>query len=273
MAPANSNFSTKFLRAHPVTAGWEGTWSNHPADRGGKTMYGVTEAVFWQWLDSRAQARRPVRSITEAEALSIYFSNYWRKAGCEALFPGVDLATYDAAVNSGVSRGRKWLLASLDKQNRHDRTVKGICAKRLSFVHGLANWKTFGNGWGNRIADIQAKGVAWALQAIHDSPIVSQQLADEADLKTKKANNQAVAGATSATAGTGTVVVDQGGNVIDQAATAARASVPTAQLSDWLVSGIGVALIVVAVVIAWHMVRNRQQAKAYERQAEELRHA
>ncbi|CUX63003.1 glycosyl hydrolase 108 family protein [Agrobacterium tumefaciens] len=35
---------------HNITAEWEGGWSNHKADPGGKTMYGVTEAVYHVWL-------------------------------------------------------------------------------------------------------------------------------------------------------------------------------------------------------------------------------
>ncbi len=40
----------RFEACHAITAKWEGGWSNHKADPGGKTMYGVTEAVFHAWL-------------------------------------------------------------------------------------------------------------------------------------------------------------------------------------------------------------------------------
>lgn len=48
-------------------------------------------------------------------------------------------------------------------------TVKGICAKRLGFMQPLNIWKAFGCGWARRVADIEAKGVAWALTAANDN--------------------------------------------------------------------------------------------------------
>jgi len=44
-----------FEKCHAVTAKWEGGWSDHPADPGGKTMYGITEAVYHAWLRARAR--------------------------------------------------------------------------------------------------------------------------------------------------------------------------------------------------------------------------
>lgn len=38
----------------------EGGWSNHPADRGGKTMFGITQATYDQW---RKQKKRPIQSV------------------------------------------------------------------------------------------------------------------------------------------------------------------------------------------------------------------
>ena len=137
--------TAKFRRCHEVTKAWEGSWSDHPADPGGKTMYGVTEAVFHAWLRQQRKPVRPVRQITAAEAEQIYFEQYWVPSGGPTLANGVDLATYDASVNSGVSRGRKWLLASIGGPDHE--TVKRICATRLSFMRSLNIWNTFGRGW------------------------------------------------------------------------------------------------------------------------------
>lgn len=202
MQAANSNVSTAWRRSHAITAKWEGGWSDHRNDPGGKTMYGVTEARYHAWLHKHGKTRRPVRQITRAEAEQIFYEEYWLRARCNTLFPGVDLATYDASVNSGVSRGRKWLLASLDPQNRHDRTVRKLCAKRLGFVQSLTSlWKDFGRGWSNRIADIEANGVAWALKAMNDDHVVIEQLEDYASEAKKKASTQKKAGTASGTAG------------------------------------------------------------------------
>lgn len=260
MIAANANTSVEFRRCHPETAAWEGGWSNHKADLGGKTMYGVTEAKWHEWLDKHGQPRRPVRSITKAEAEQLYFEEFWTKAGCEGLFPGVNLATYDASVNSGVSRGRKWLLASLDKADRHDRTVKAICAKRLGFVQSLTHlWKDFGRGWSNRIADIEATGVAWALAAMtaNDNAQVTTALRDEANTARKTAATQTKSAGGSATAGgaSGAGLAVDPANV-DQAA-------------GWLLGGLLVAGLLVAGYLVIRAVINSKRAEAYARVAEQ----
>lgn len=259
MQAANVNISADFQRCHPKTAAWEGGWSNHSKDPGGKTMYGVTETVFWEWLDSQGKPRRPVRSITHAEALQIYYSNYWLKAGCEALVPGVDLAVYDASVNSGVSRGRKWLMASLNPANDHVKTVKGICAKRLGFVQSLKIWNTFGKGWLNRITDIEATGVAWALAAMsaNDNGQVVTGLRDEEGAARKKAAAQTKgAGASGAAGGaSGT------GLALDPA------SVDTA--AGWLLGGLVLAGCALAGFLIIRAVINKSRAAAYGRVADD----
>lgn len=154
--------SDRFEICHPITAAWEGGWSDHPADPGGKTMYGITEKRWHEYQDKMKMKRTPVRTVTKAQALKFYRSEFWEPCGAPRLVPGVDLAVYDASVNSGVPRGRKWLLASAGS-NDHSETVKRICRLRLSFMQSLQIWKTFGKGWARRVADIEVKGVAMAL--------------------------------------------------------------------------------------------------------------
>lgn len=241
----------RFEACHAITAKWEGGWSNHKADPGGKTMYGVTEAVFHAWLKARGMPIRPVRTITMEEAKALYRSNYWKAVGADRLFPGVDLATYDAAVNAGVSRGRKWLLASLDKQDRHDRTVKAICAARLSFKRGLAIWKTFGKGWTNRVVDIEAKGVRMAIEAIDEGGMVRERLDDEAAAAKKKADRQGAGGVASG----GGTVAPVGAENLDLVA-------------GWVLGGFVVVAIGLAAFLLYRAHINRKRAQAYRREAE-----
>tara|TARA_R110002020_G_scaffold10801_22_gene41078 strand:+ start:5883 stop:6683 length:801 start_codon:yes stop_codon:yes gene_type:complete len=258
MVAANANTSTAFQRCHPKTAQWEGGWSNHKDDPGGPTMGGVTQPVFDEFNDRHGRPRRPVAAITRLEAERLFFEQFWLKAGCDRLFPGVDLATYDAAVNSGVSRGRKWLLASLDPANDHAKTVKNICSKRLGFVQTLKIWQTFGKGWSNRIADIEATGVAWALAAMSasDKARVVTALRDEQDSARKIAANQTKGAATSGVSGTGAgagLTVDPAH--IDQAAA-------------WLLGGLMVAGLLLGGYLLVRVIINRQRAHAYDRAAE-----
>jgi len=191
--------SDRFEICHPITAKWEGGWSDHAADPGGKTMYGITEAVYHAWLKAQGRSAKPVRNITLTEALAIYRKNYWEACGAPHLVPGVDLAVYDASVNSGVSRGVKWLKASVGS-NDHSTTVRKICRARLSFMQSLRIWKTFGKGWGRRVADIEVRGVAMALtfMGATASRIRADAKAEAEAAKTAAKRTEAAATATGA---------------------------------------------------------------------------
>ncbi len=190
----------RFEICQAVTGKWEGGWSDHPDDPGGKTMYGITETRWHEYQDKMGMKRTPVRNITMAQALKFYRSEFWLACGADKLFPGVDLAVYDASVNSGVSRGRKWLLASAGS-NDHSETVKKICRARLSFMQSLKIWKTFGKGWGRRVADIEARGVAMALEAMGLSATqVREKALYESVTSAKQASSAKKAATTSATA-------------------------------------------------------------------------
>lgn len=243
--------SDRFPICHPITARHEGLYSNHKNDPGGSTYKGVTQGKFAEWLKRQGKASRDVRSITDQELLAIYRHDYWEACGAPGLFPGVDLAVYDPSVNSGVSRGLKWLKASVGSSD-HSETVKRICRARLSFMQGLKIWKTFGKGWGRRVADIEVKGVAMALAAMGatDSRIRADAAREaEAAKKAAKTTDAAAktTGAGGLTAGTGSAV-DAGG--MDASAL-------------WVLGGLAVVAIVVSVVLYAKKRAHDARADAY----------
>lgn len=245
----------KFTKCHDVTAKWEGGWSNHPADPGGKTMYGITEARWHEYQRKNKVPMTPVRSVTKEEAVKFYFTEFWIPSGGPTLFEGVDLAVYDAGVNSGVSRGRKWLSESLDPNNKHDQTVKNICQKRLSFMRSLAIWNTFGKGWSNRVADIQAKGVAWALAAMgKSSKQIKDQLASEAAEAKTKSTRDSVGAA-------GSVVTGGGAEVNRQVTTD-----PGLLSNGWFIAAIVVAALATAAILLVRAHVHAKQAQAFEKE-------
>lgn len=169
-----------FERCLAETLAHEGGWSDHPDDPGGATMRGVTLATYRRRRPGATKA--DLRAITRAELAAIYREEYWLPAGCETLAPGVDLATFDYAVNSGPETARKNLVAVLGGPDH--KTVQRLCARRLSIYRGFKHWKTFGEGWARRVAAVEAKGVAWALTAVGSpgtAKVVLKTRAEEAD--------------------------------------------------------------------------------------------
>jgi lysozyme family protein len=95
--------------------GREGGYSNHPADRGGPTRWGVTEQV------ARAYGYAgPMAALPRETAVGIYREAYWRAPGFEAVAQrdlAIAIELFDIGVNMGVSVAGKFLQRSLNVLN------------------------------------------------------------------------------------------------------------------------------------------------------------
>ena len=145
---------------------YEGGKVDNPQDPGGRTAYGITQATYNAWLTKHGLALKDVFTISQYEVESIYKSNYWDKIRGDDLPSGLDLATFDYAVNSGVSRAAKSLQAIVGTDQDGiigDKTIAAAKAyvaialtnRRLSFLQKLSTWAVFGKGWQSRINDVK----------------------------------------------------------------------------------------------------------------------
>ena len=101
--------SPAFAEALPFVLRWEGGFVDHPADPGGATNKGVTQAVYDAWRSQQGQPQRSVRQIEDEEAHAIYESGYWKPARCPVLDQPLDVVQFDTAVNMGVGRAVRFL--------------------------------------------------------------------------------------------------------------------------------------------------------------------
>ncbi|WP_396272641.1 glycoside hydrolase family 108 protein [Hyphomonas sp.] len=158
---------------------WEGGYSDHASDRGGKTNYGVTEQVFHEWLDSRGEPLRPVKEITHDEVRAIYWSEYWLSARCDRLKRQLDLLMFDASVNHGPGGAARLLqraLNALGETLKVDGAIGGqtfaaiaryetkalaaqYLEERRALFHRIvardASQSVFLKGWLNRVKDLE----------------------------------------------------------------------------------------------------------------------
>ncbi len=152
----------------------EGGYTNHPADPGGPTNFGITLADYRRYVKPDATAD-DVRAMKVEEAKAIYRSRYWDAMRCDELPAGVDYCIFDYAANSGTGRAPKVLQrllgapvtgeiddATVRFSRVHDaRTlVAAICDERLRFLQGLKTWPVFGKGWGRSVAEVRAAALA-----------------------------------------------------------------------------------------------------------------
>ncbi len=88
-----------FDAAFDVLLKHEGDFSAHKSDPGGKTRYGITEAVA-----RRVGYRGDMRELPLDLAKRIYREDYWQAVRAEQLPPAIRYAVFDAAVNSGPAQ-------------------------------------------------------------------------------------------------------------------------------------------------------------------------
>jgi lysozyme family protein len=93
----------------------EGGYVDHPSDRGGPTMYGITEAVARQ-----AGYTGPMQELPRELARQIYRERYYRAPGfyrVALLTPGIAEELTDTGVNMGPERAVKFLQRALSALN------------------------------------------------------------------------------------------------------------------------------------------------------------
>ncbi len=94
----------------------EDGYTNHPADRGGATRWGISEAV------ARAHGYRgEMRAFPREEAVAMYRRIYWVRPGFDRigdLAPNIAVELFDTGVNMGPGVAVSFLHRALNALNR-----------------------------------------------------------------------------------------------------------------------------------------------------------
>lgn len=159
----------------------EGGYVNHPADRGGPTNYGITQATLSSWL-GRPATIEDVRGLSETAARGIYKTNYFVKPGYEAISDAaLQALMFDFAVNSGPAAATKALQRALQHVGLYTAGADGAFGPLTrQALRGVTNWPelyfrvkcerfelylrfigrdpaqaVFAEGWANRMDEFQ----------------------------------------------------------------------------------------------------------------------
>lgn len=147
---------------------WEGGYSNHPADRGGPTRFGITQAT------ARAYGYAgPMRELPLDVATRIYRDEYWTRYRCDQLPVALAVAFFDTVVNMGPKRATRCLQRALKvpadgvlgpvtigaAQSRNARAVlTAFMVERKAAYVSIASknpsQRVFLRGWLRRVADL-----------------------------------------------------------------------------------------------------------------------
>jgi hypothetical protein len=140
-----------FDKAMKIVLGFEGGISDHSADRGGVTNYGVTQKRYNMWLVSRGLPIASVKKISPAEVESIYYE-YWIEIKGYKLPLKAAVAVFDMAINSGSERAnRYWKMTGKNLKNFFSLREKYY----QSLVANDPSQRVFLKGWLNRLKHLE----------------------------------------------------------------------------------------------------------------------
>lgn len=166
---------SRFIGLVDRLLGHEGGYSDHPADNGRCTNFGITIGTLGDWR-GEAVTCDDVRALPRAEAKEIYYARYWNALRCDELPPGVDWIVFDFGVNAGVGRAARTLqrilakrdpslkvdgvvgpltVAAMAKASPRD-VVEEFHEERMRHYRGLSTWGVFGTGWTRRAESVLA---------------------------------------------------------------------------------------------------------------------
>ena len=145
-----------------------------PDGRKGSTMLGVTQ-YNWEQHVGHQVTHDDMRALTPADVEPLYKKRYWDAVRADELPRGIDYILFDMGVNSGPGRSIMLLQAALGVSVDGGfgpitmaalqaidpvTLIERFSAEKVAFYRGLDDFKTYGTGWLNRVADVKVKASA-----------------------------------------------------------------------------------------------------------------
>ena len=128
-----SDFTFEWILRHTVSSVEKG-YVHNPADRGGPTCWGITEATANEPKHRKVLIERfgwngRMQDLPQAGAFWIYEESWWRPLKCDELLkihPFIADRVFDVGINAGRERGARWLQEILNVLNRQQKDYADI---------------------------------------------------------------------------------------------------------------------------------------------------
>lgn len=156
-------------------------YTNYPADRGGPTKWGITQATLSAFL-GRPASISDVQNLTEELATRIYRENYIVKPGFVhvlALSELVGAELVDSGVNVGPARAAKWLQTALNAFNNRGKHYADIAVDGMIGSKTLVAMREFFSYRGKAKAELVLFRALNALQGAHYLNLVERSESQE----------------------------------------------------------------------------------------------
>ena len=175
----------------------EGGNTDTSGDPGGRTgRGGVTQVTYNSFRTAKGLSIQDVWNISDAEIADIYANLYWAPIHGDNLEKGVDLCTFDYAINSGPTKANLERLQAIAQGGTNTvAVIRKICGDRLSFLHALRTWKRFGKDWGRRVSECEVLALQMAGSLV---PAIAQEATARRADHARGADRTIVGGVTAA---------------------------------------------------------------------------
>jgi len=151
----------------------EGGYVDNPADPGGATNWGCTQAV-WEGYIGHKVSVDDMKALTKEDVKPLYKKRYWDAIHGDAIPSGLDYCLFDCAINSGVNRSAKIIqeivgvfadgaignnTVSAITQLNPVTAINEFCDKRQAFLESLKTFPVFGKGWSKRVSEVRIRAL------------------------------------------------------------------------------------------------------------------
>ena len=146
----------RFLAVAQIVLGHEGGLVDDPADRGGRTNWGVTQGTLHSARRTVPGLPERVDDLTREQALEIYRRFYWAFSRCEQMPEPIDFLVFDAAINCGNGGAGRQLQQALNRCGARLAVDGSIGPKTLGALGAAINqslWRV--------VAALQTERLAW----------------------------------------------------------------------------------------------------------------
>ncbi len=170
------DLSTKLINA---VIEREGGYANHPADRGGPTNWGITQAVARQ-----NGFAGPMQELPRGQAIAIYQLLYWTAPGYAQVAdfaPRLAEELFDTGINMGTGTATGFLQRALNALNRNGKDFADIAVDRRIGIATLAALKSFLTKRGVEAESVLIRAID-ALQGAHYVRLAETRPSQEAFL-------------------------------------------------------------------------------------------
>ena len=121
----------------------EGGYVDDPDDRGGATNWGVTQAVYEDFVGYKCD-KEEIKNMDEDTAKEIYYEKFWKPSRADKLPAEVRETYFDMVVNHGQGGAVKILQQACNNKRKPENYIAvdgGIGPNTIRAASNLKNWE------------------------------------------------------------------------------------------------------------------------------------